>query len=145
MLTGKYMSSHRGSRITNVFVRSLKKTLLVRHFLFEEEIIMAWIYLLIAGIFEVVWATAMKLSNGFSILSYSILTIIGMVISFAGLILASKHLPLSLAYPVWTGIGAVGSIIVGVALFHDHLSPSTWLFVILLVIGLIGIKLTTNH
>ncbi|KRK56275.1 DMT family transporter [Limosilactobacillus antri] len=106
---------------------------------------MAWIYLLIAGIFEVVWATAMKLSNGFSILSYSILTIIGMVISFAGLILASKHLPLSLAYPVWTGIGAVGSIIVGVALFHDHLSPSTWLFVILLVIGLIGIKLTTNH
>lgn len=106
---------------------------------------MSWICLLVAGIFEVVWATAMKLSNGFSILSYSILTIIGMVISFAGLVMATKHLPLSLAYPIWTGIGAVGSIIVGVVLFHDHLSPITWLFVILLVVGLIGIKLTTNH
>ncbi|MFC2684979.1 MAG: DMT family transporter [Limosilactobacillus oris] len=106
---------------------------------------MSWICLLVAGIFEVVWATAMKLSNGFSILSYSILTIIGMVISFAGLVMATKHLPLSLAYPIWTEIGAVGSIIVGVALFHDYLSPITWLFVILLVVGLIGIKLTTNH
>jgi quaternary ammonium compound-resistance protein SugE len=106
---------------------------------------MSWIYLLIAGIFEVVWATMMKLSNGFSILSYSVLTIVGMVISFAGLILATKHLPLSLAYPIWTGIGAVGSIIVGVTLFHDHISPITWVFVILLVVGLIGIKLTTNH
>lgn len=80
---------------------------------------MSWIYLLIAGIFEVVWSTAMKLSNGFSVLLYSVITVIGMIISFGSLVLATKSLPLSLAYPIWTGIGAVGSVIVGVILFHD--------------------------
>lgn len=106
---------------------------------------MSWIYLVIAGIFEVVWATMMKLSNGFSLLGYSIATIVGMIISFGGLILATKDLSLSIAYPVWTGIGAVGSIIVGVALFHDQFSPITWVFVILLVISIIGIKVTSGH
>lgn len=105
---------------------------------------MAWIYLVVAGIFETVWATCMKLSNGFSNLWYSLLTVVGMIVSFAGLIVASKRLPLSIAYPVWTGIGAVGSIIIGVALFHDHLSPLTMIFVALLVIGIIGIKITSN-
>lgn len=105
---------------------------------------MAWIYLLIAGIFEVVWSTTMKLSNGFSVLGYSIATIVGMIFSFGALIMATKHLPLSLAYPIWTGIGAVGAIIVGVVLFHDQLSPLTWIFVVLLVISIIGIKLTTG-
>ncbi|WP_308557963.1 multidrug efflux SMR transporter [uncultured Lactobacillus sp.] len=106
---------------------------------------MSWIYLVIAGIFEVVWATMMKLSNGFSVLGYSIATIVGMIISFGGLILATKDLSLSIAYPVWTGIGAVGSIIVGVVLFHDQFSPITWVFVILLVISIIGIKVTSGH
>jgi quaternary ammonium compound-resistance protein SugE len=105
---------------------------------------MAWIYLVVAGIFETVWATFMKLSNGFSNMWYSLLTVVGMMASFAGLIVASKRLPLSIAYPVWTGIGAVGSIIIGVALFHDHLSPLTMIFVALLVIGIIGIKITSN-
>lgn len=102
-------------------------------------------YLLIAGVFEVVWATMMKLSNGFSILSYSVLTLVGMIVSFGGLVLATKHLPLSLAYPIWTGIGAVGSILVGVVLFHDRITPITWIFVILLIVGIIGIKITSNH
>lgn len=106
---------------------------------------MSWIYLLIAGIFEVVWAAAMKLSNGFSNLPYAALTLGGMVISFVGLIMATKHLPLSLAYPIWTGIGAVGSIIVGVVLFHDQLPTITWFFVILLIVAIIGIKLTAGH
>ena len=106
---------------------------------------MAWIYLLVAGIFEVVWATAMKLSNGFSSLPYAALTLVGMVVSFAGLVMATKHLPLSLAYPIWTGIGAVGSIIVGVVLFHDQLPTITWVFVTLLIIAIIGIKLTAGH
>lgn len=106
---------------------------------------MSWIYLLIAGIFEIVWATTMKLSNGFSILSYSLATLIGMLISFGSLILATKNLSLSIAYPIWTGIGAVGAIIVGVCLFQDHFSPLTWIFVILLVISIIGIKVTSGH
>lgn len=60
-------------------------------------------------------------------------------------ILATKHLPLSLAYPIWTGIGAVGSIIVGVVLFHDQLPAIIWAFVILLIVAIIGIKLTAGH
>lgn len=106
---------------------------------------MSWIYLIIAGLFEVVWATTMKLSEGFSNLLFSCLTIFGMVVSFLFLSLAIKHLSLSLAYPIWTGIGAVGSILVGVFLFKDHLSISTLIFVILLVISIIGIKITSGH
>lgn len=106
---------------------------------------MSWIYLLIAGFGEVLWATTMKLSEGFSKLNYSIYTIIGMGLSFYFLIKATKELPLGIAYPIWTGIGAVGSIIVGVILFHDHLPNITWFFVGLLLIGIIGIKVTSGH
>ena len=106
---------------------------------------MSWIYLLIAGIFEVVWSTAMKLSNGFSVLLYSVITVIGMIISFGSLVLATKSLPLSLAYPIWTGIGAVGSVIVGVILLHDQLSRLTWVFGVLLVVSIIGIKMTSGN
>ncbi len=73
---------------------------------------MTWVYLILGGLFEVVWATTMKLSQGFSNLGYSLLTIMGMIFSFGFLALAVKHLPLSIGYPVWTGIGAVGSILV---------------------------------
>lgn len=106
---------------------------------------MTWLLLFIAGIFEVAWATTMKLSQGFSHLGFSIATVLGMILSFLFLELAIKHLPLSLAYPIWTGIGAVGSIIVGVVLFKDQLSLLTWFFVVLLVVGIIGIKITSSH
>ena len=85
----------------------------------------------------------MKLSNGFSHLWWSIATIIGLVLSFLFLALSLKRLDLSLAYPIWTGIGAVGSILVGLILFHDQISPLTWLFIALLIIGIIGIKVTS--
>ncbi|VDG32492.1 GroEL supressor protein SugE [Lactobacillus plantarum JDM1] [Lactiplantibacillus mudanjiangensis] len=104
---------------------------------------MTWVYLIVAGLFEVVWATTMKLSNGFSQFGYAAATVIGMVLSFGFLALATKHLPLSIAYPIWTGVGAVGSIIVGVLLFKDTLAPITWVFVALLVIGIVGIKVTS--
>ncbi len=84
----------------------------------------------------------MKLSNGFSHLWWSIATIIGLVLSFLFLALSLKRLDLSLAYPIRTGIGAVGSILVGLILFHDQISPLTWLFIALLIIGIIGIKVT---
>lgn len=105
---------------------------------------MAWFYLFIAGIFEVVWATFMKLSDGFSNLGYSIATFLGMLFSFLFLARATHQLPISLAHPVWTGIGALGTVIIGVILFGDHLSPLTWFFVALLLIGIIGIKLTAK-
>lgn len=106
---------------------------------------MVWIELMIAGIFETVWATTMKYSNGFTKLGFTIATVIAMGASFLLLARATKTLPLSIAYPIWTGIGAVGSILVGVILFKDSLSPLTWVFVVMLVAGIVGIKLTTGH
>ncbi|MFK4955146.1 DMT family transporter [Lactococcus garvieae] len=106
---------------------------------------MSWIFLFLAGIFEVVWASTMKLSQGFSILKYDILTIVGMLVSFGFLTLAMKKLPLGIAYPIWTGIGAVGAILVGALIFKDKVPSLTWVFVLMLIVGLIGIKVTSGH
>ena len=86
----------------------------------------------------------MKLSDGFHQIGWAIITIIGMIASFAGLIIASKHLPIGIAYPVWTGIGAVGSVIVGAVLVHDQMNWLTQIFVILLIISIIVIKIPTG-
>ncbi|MDN6595758.1 MAG: SMR family transporter, partial [Lacticaseibacillus paracasei] len=69
----------------------------------------------------------------------------GMVASFGFLAKATAKLPMSLAYPIWTGIGAVGTVLIGVLLFGDRLKPATWIFVILLFIGIIGIKMTASE
>lgn len=105
---------------------------------------MAWLYLLVAGAFEVVWATTLKLSHGFSNMTWSIFTIFGMIVSFGFLSLALKNIQLSVAYPIWTGIGVIGSIFVGLFLFQDKINGITWLFVALLVIGIVGIKMTSH-
>lgn len=86
---------------------------------------MAWFYLTIAGVFEVVWATCLKLSAGFHRLGFAALTVLGMLISFGCLAEATRRLPMSIAYPIWTGIGAVGSVLVGVLWLGDRLSPLT--------------------
>lgn len=78
---------------------------------------MAWIYLLLAGVFEVVWSTAMKESHGFSKLVPSVITIIFMLLSFALLAISMKTLPLGTSYTVWVGIGAIGAFILGVTMF----------------------------
>lgn len=104
---------------------------------------MAWIYLIIAGLLEVLWAYFLKESYGFKKVFPSVMFIVGLFFSMLFLALSTKTLPLSTAYPVWTGIGALGSILVGALVFKEHLSLSTWFFVTLLVIGLIGIKVTS--
>ncbi len=106
---------------------------------------MSWVYLIIAGLFECFWSTMMKLSEGFSRPGYAAATVVGMIVSFWALILATKQLPISLAYPIWTGIGAVGAVLVGVLFFKDHISPLTWLFVAMLIVGIVGIKLTAGE
>lgn len=106
---------------------------------------MAWITLIVAGMMETFWSTMMKLSNGFSNGWYAFWTLVGLMISMAGLVVATKHLPIGIAYPVWTGIGAVGSVLVGAWLFHDHLTGVTWLFVVLLIISIVGIQISANH
>ena len=75
---------------------------------------MEWAYLILAGILEIFWATCLKLSNGFTVLKFSILTIIGMVFSFIFLAQDTKILPLGTSYAIWTGIGALGSVIIGI-------------------------------
>ena len=106
---------------------------------------MEWVYLLVAGGLEVFWSTCLKLYEGFSVLRFSILTVIGMVFSFLFLSQATKTLPLGTSYAIWTGIGALGAVIVGVLLFKESVSPLRLMFVALLLIGIIGLKATSGH
>lgn len=104
---------------------------------------MAWICLFIAGIFEVVWATCMKLSEGFSRLGWSAATIGGMLVSFLLLARATRVLPLGTAYGIWTGIGALGAVLVGIVLFKEPVSAARLFFAALLLAGIVGLKLTS--
>ena len=106
---------------------------------------MEWIFLVIAGGLEVFWSTCMKYSEGFSDLKFSILTIIGMIFSFLFLSQATKSLPLGTAYAVWTGIGALGAVIVGIVLFKEPVTAARIFFVSLLLIGIVGLKATSGH
>ncbi|MGE9834573.1 DMT family transporter [Streptococcus orisratti] len=85
------------------------------------------------------------LSDGFSRVGYNIITVFGMILRFYLLSRALKDLPMSLAYPIWTGIGAIGTVIVGVVFLGDCLSPLSYLFLVLLLIGIIGLKVTSSH
>lgn len=105
---------------------------------------MAWIYLLIAGILEMCWAVGLKYTHGFSNLVPSILTLISMAASFLFLSLALRDLPISMAYAIWTGIGIVGTVIAGLILFQETLTPWQSLSVVLIVAGLIGLRLTSG-
>ena len=105
---------------------------------------MAWVYLIIAGIFEVVWAIGLKYSHGFSKLYPSLITIAGMLISFYLLSLATKSLPLGTAYAIWTGIGALGAVLLGIVLFNEPLNFARIIFLCLILIGIIGLKITTS-
>ena len=103
---------------------------------------MQWIYLFIAGLFEVVWAVSMKYANGFTVLIPSVITIIGMVLSVLFLALAMKTLPLGTAYTIWTGIGAVGAFIAGLILFAESADFWRIFAVVLIVSGLLILKNT---
>ncbi|MDQ8697644.1 multidrug efflux SMR transporter [Hyphomicrobium sp. LHD-15] len=83
---------------------------------------MAWVYLILAGLLEIVWAFAMKQSDGFTKLVPTVVTLVAMLASFALLALAMRNLPLGTAYPVWTGIGAVGAFAVGIVLLGEHVN-----------------------
>ncbi|APC42123.1 DMT family transporter [Clostridium estertheticum] len=104
---------------------------------------MEWIYLVVAGFFEVAWAIELKYSLGFTKTLPSLLTIIGMITSFYFLSLSLKSLPLGTAYAVWTGIGTVGTVVLGVILFKEPIDIMRVICVVLIVIGIIGLKLIT--
>lgn len=106
---------------------------------------MSWIYLLIAGLLEVIWAWSMKQSEGFTRLVPSTITIVAMIASFWLLSLAMRALPLGTAYTVWTGIGAVGAFVVGVTVLGEPLTALRLLAVVLIVSGLVLMKLASPH
>ncbi len=105
---------------------------------------LAWFALLLAGLFEIVWAYTMKLSNGFSSLYYSSITIIAMIISFSLLAFAMKTLPLGTAYMIWTGIGAIGAFVIGIILFNEPLTFLRIIAALLIVSGLIIMKVSAS-
>lgn len=105
------------------------------------EVALAWIVLIIAGLFEVVWASAMKQSHGFTRLWPSVVTISGMLVSFGLLSWSMKSLPLGTAYTVWTGIGAVGAFAIGILVLGESASPMRLVAALLIVSGLALMKL----
>lgn len=104
---------------------------------------MAWIYLIVAGLLEVVWAYFMKQSDGFTRPGPGAITIATMIASFALLSLAMKSLPLGTAYTIWTGIGAVGAFVVGIVVLGEPASIVRWLAAALIISGLVLMKLST--
>lgn len=106
---------------------------------------MSWIYLFIAGIFEIVWAVGLKYTQGFTRPLPSVITIAGMIVSFYFLSLATRVLPIGTAYAVWTGIGAVGAITLGMILFKEPVDLARILFMSLIVIGIIGLRFVSPH
>lgn len=106
---------------------------------------MAWIYLLGAGLLEVLWASMMKQSDGLSRPLPTAIMLVSMGASFALLTLALRTLPLGTGYAVWTGIGAAGAFIVGIIAFGDALTLGRVLSVVLILVGIVGLKLTTDN
>jgi quaternary ammonium compound-resistance protein SugE len=104
---------------------------------------MAWLLLLIAGLLEVGWAVGLKYTEGFSRLVPSVLTLFCMAASVGMLGLALKSLPMGTAYAVWTGIGAVGTAILGIVLFGDPAGVARIACIGLIVVGIVGLKLAT--
>lgn len=102
---------------------------------------MEWIMLLLAAVCEVTWAVAMKYAQGFTRLVPSLITVVGYMLSAIFLAAALKKLPLGTAYAMWTGFGIVGTTILGLVLFHEHLSPAQMGCVALIVAGITGLKL----
>src|SRR5690349_19500152 len=106
---------------------------------------MAWIYLVFAGLLEIVWAFFMKKSAGFTLLVPSAVTIVTMIASFALLSVSMKTLPLGTAYTIWTGIGAVGAFCIGVAVLGESVTPARLLAALLILAGIVMMKLSSAH
>jgi len=104
---------------------------------------MAWVYLALAGVLEIVWAVGLRHTAGFTRFWPSIGTLVAIVASLLLLGLALRTLPLGTAYAVWTGIGAVGTVVLGIVLFDEIASLTRVLCVLLIVCGIVGLKLGT--
>lgn len=106
---------------------------------------MAWIVLVAAGLLEIGWAIGLKHSAGFTRLVPTALTLLSMAASIALLGVALKTLPLGTAYAIWTGIGALGTVVIGILFFGEDASLPRLLCIALILVGLIGLKVTSPH
>ena len=101
---------------------------------------MAWVYLIVAGLFEITWAIGLKYADGFTKLVPSAITVVGMILSVVLLGLALRELPVGTGYAVWTGIGTVGAAILGMILFQEPATALRLGFIALIVVGILGLK-----
>jgi len=102
-----------------------------------------WLLLIVAGIFEVVWASTLKRTDGFSKLWPSVITLAAMSVSFYLLARAMQSLPAGVSYAVWVGIGAVGTLLVGWLALGERLAPAQWVCLGVVIAGLVGLKALT--
>ena len=108
---------------------------------------MAWVYLIVAGVFEWGWPVGLKLGWSDQGAHYGWITfaLVSMVASGALLLLAQRDIPMGTAYAVWTGIGAVGAFVIGIYFFAEPGTLARWFFVGLIVAGIVGLKLVSAH
>jgi quaternary ammonium compound-resistance protein SugE len=102
---------------------------------------MAWVHLLVAGLFEIVWAIALKYADGFTRIGPSTIAVLGMIVSVVLLEMSLRTLPVGTAYAVWTGIGTVGAAILGIVLFQEPATALRLGSIGLIVCGIIGLRL----
>lgn len=105
---------------------------------------MPWLHLIIAGLLEVAWAIGLKQTEGWTRLGPSLITVALMIASFFFLSLALRTLPLGTAYAVWTGIGAIGTALIGIFIFHEPRTTARLICILLIVSGVIGLKLASS-
>jgi len=106
---------------------------------------MGWFYLVIAGLFEVGFTTSLKLSNNFANKGWSLVFFVSITLSFFFLNKAIQNIPMGTAYAVWTGIGAVGTVLVGIFLFKEPSDFWRMFFIFLLIGSILGLKFVSNH
>jgi|UniRef100_UPI003784DF14 quaternary ammonium compound-resistance protein SugE len=105
---------------------------------------MPWLHLIIAGLLEVAWAIGLKQTEGWTRLWPSVITALLMIASFFFLSLALRSLPLGTAYAIWTGIGAVGTALIGIFVFGEPRTAARLVCIVLIVAGIVGLKLTSS-
>ncbi|TQR21471.1 DMT family transporter [Psychrobacillus vulpis] len=106
---------------------------------------MAWLYLIVAGLTEIIWAIGLKEAHGFTELLPSIVTIIFLIVSFFLFARAMKTIPIGTAYAIFTGIGAAGTVLVGIFWFNEEVSFGKIIFLCILLFGIIGLKLVDDE
>ncbi len=105
---------------------------------------MSWLFLFIAGIMEIVWAIGIKYTEGFTKLWWSVGTISAMIVSFYFLAKAIETIPVGTGYAIWTGIGAVGTAILGIILFNESKEAMRLIFIGFIIVGIIGLKVVSS-